>query len=129
VTIDNINGTITRIVGLLIEGKTSSSGTFVQINFTAKNIDGTSSINLSNVVVGDKNAEALPITINYGQVTIRTYPDLDVNMDGKINILDLINIIQHWMATGPPGWIREDTNMDGSINLLDMILLAQHWNP
>jgi len=51
----------------------------------------------------------------------------DINMDGRINILDLILIGQHWNEHGKRGWIRADVNDDGVINVLDMILVATHW--
>jgi hypothetical protein len=57
----------------------------------------------------------------------QTYPDWDVNADGKINVLDMIRIGQHWGETGQTGWIPEDVNNDGSVNVLDMILVGQHW--
>lgn len=48
-------------------------------------------------------------------------------MDQKINILDIINIGQHWGEIGEPCWIPEDVNCDGIINILGIILVAQHW--
>ena len=126
-TIDNTNGTITDVCGVAIMGNTSTPGTFAVINFTAKTTDGTSPINLSNVVVGDPNGMAVAIEVNNGNVTVMLYPDWDVNMDGSVNILDLIIVVMHWGETGEPGWIAADVNNDGGVSVLDMILIAQHW--
>jgi hypothetical protein len=60
----------------------------------------------------------LPITV--------VYSVYDVNMDGTVNVLDLILVGQDFGEIGTPGWIREDVNGDGVINVLDMILVAQH---
>jgi hypothetical protein len=51
----------------------------------------------------------------------------DVNGDGVVNILDIIDIAQHWNETGPKGWIKEDVNNDGIINLLDISLVIHYW--
>jgi len=56
-----------------------------------------------------------------------TYPAWDVNMNGCINVLDLILVGQHFGETGAPGWIREDVNSDGVINVLDLIIIGQHF--
>ena len=56
------------------------------------------------------------------------YSVWDVNMDGTVNVLDIILITQNYSETGTPGWIREDVNNDGVINVLDAILVGQHTN-
>ena len=56
-----------------------------------------------------------------------TFPAWDINMDGCINVLDLIMVGQHFGETGAPGWIREDVNHDGVINVLDLIIIGQHF--
>jgi hypothetical protein len=55
------------------------------------------------------------------------YTAWDVNMDGAVNVLDLILITQHFSETGTTGWIRQDVNGDGMINVLDCIIVGQHW--
>jgi hypothetical protein len=60
-------------------------------------------------------------------VTAQTYIQGDVNMDGSVNILDMILIGQHIGESGTPGWIREDVNPDGVINVLDSIIVGQKW--
>jgi hypothetical protein len=54
-------------------------------------------------------------------------PDWDVNLDGAVNVLDMISLGQHWAESGSTGWIREDINKDGLVNTLDSILIGQHW--
>ena len=69
--------------------------------------------------VGGTATKALSITV--------AYAIWDVNMDGAVNVLDMILISQHMGETGTPGWIREDVNHDGVINVLDMVIVGQHW--
>jgi len=128
-TIDNNAGTITGVAGAIITpGQTvSSPGVFATIHMTAKSVEGTSPLNLSNVIVGDINGNPVPVTVNNGSVTVTPYPDWDVNCDGHVNVLDMIRVGQHWGETGTPHWIREDVNRDGSVNVLDMIVIGQHW--
>jgi hypothetical protein len=124
--IDNINGTIKNIVGVAIMGHTSNPGIFAHINFTTKQLSGTTHITLTNLGVGTPLGVALPVDLLNGTVTVIWNP-WDVNQDAVINILDLILIGQHWMETGSPGWIAMDVNSDGIVNILDMILVGQHW--
>jgi branched-chain amino acid transport system substrate-binding protein len=52
--------------------------------------------------------------------------DVDLNFDGKINILDIITIgVSFGAAPGAPNWnIEADINGDAKINILDMISVA-----
>ncbi len=130
-TLDAKNGTISYVIGLAITGNINTSGTLASINFTAKH-QGTSPLNLTHVIMGNRNARPLPVMVIHGQVTVGTPSQvdthLDVNEDGIINILDLVLIGQHWGETGPPCWIPTDVTCDGIINILDMIAVAQQWN-
>ena len=128
-TIDNTAGTITGVAGAITTpGQTvSSPGVFATIHMTAQSVEGTSLLDLSNVIVGDINGNPVSVIVSNGSVTVTTYPDWDVNRDGHVNVLDMIRVGQHWGETGTPHWVREDVNSDGSVNVLDMILIGQHW--
>ena len=56
-----------------------------------------------------------------------SYTDGDINEDGRVNVLDMLLIGQHWMQSGTPGWIPEDINKDGHVNVLDLVIMGQHW--
>jgi len=74
-------------------------------------------------VVSDSNAnDTKEITI-----TVNNVYQTDVNGDGKVNVLDIIVVTQHWNATGANGWITEDINENGTINVLDVIIIGQNW--
>ena len=130
--IDNVNGSITGIVAVITTpgGNVISPGTFASISFTAKNTNGVSPLNLSDVIVGNTAAEPIQVSVLNGNVTIVCCPRSnawDVNNDGRVNILDLILVGQHWQETGEPCWIAMDVNGDGTVNILDLILVGQHW--
>jgi hypothetical protein len=126
-TINNVAGTITNVAGAVAaRGETvSQPGTFATVSFTAGTAVGTSALDLSNVIVGNLQGQAVPIIVSDGSVTV--CPDWDVNLDLGINVLDMVLVGQHWGETGAAHWIRGDVNRDGEINVLDMILVGQHW--
>ncbi len=70
--IDNGAGTVTGVAGAIISpGQTvSTAGTFAVITLVAGTVDGTSSLELSNVVAGDINGNSVPIISAGGDVTI-----------------------------------------------------------
>jgi len=57
------------------------------------------------------------------------YPIWDINMDGRINVLDLIIVAMHFGShEGEPDYDESvDLNNDGDINILDLIIVAMHW--
>jgi len=125
-TISNGAGTITSVAGAIITpgASVSQEGTFATVSFNAT-AAGTSALTLSGVIVGDTTGTAVTITTTGGSVMV--CPDWDVNMDGSVNVLDMILVGNHWGETGTAHWIREDVNLDGAISVLDMILIGQHW--
>jgi hypothetical protein len=60
-------------------------------------------------------------------ITVNNVYQTDINGDGIVNVLDIINVAQHWNETGVNGWITEDINENGTINVLDVILIGQNW--
>ncbi len=49
----------------------------------------------------------------------------DVNVDGVVNILDLVMVARH-IGREKPGNPRIDVNGDGVVNILDLVAVAQH---
>jgi hypothetical protein len=64
---------------------------------------------------------------NIATVTIAVYALWDVVMDWNINMLDVIQVGNHWGEEGDKGWIREDVDDNGKINMLDVIMIGNHW--
>jgi hypothetical protein len=71
-TIDNVAGTITGVAGFITApGEVvSQSGIFAIISFTTGTAVGTSALDLSNVIVGNLQAQAVDITVTDGEVII-----------------------------------------------------------
>jgi hypothetical protein len=60
-------------------------------------------------------------------ITVNNVIHADLNNDGSINVLDIINVAQHFGESGSNGWIPQDVNEDGTINVLEVILIGQYW--
>ena len=71
-TIDNVAGTITEVVCVIIEPgwMVSGTGTLATITFTAGTTEGTSPLDLNNVIVGDKQGQGVTVYVNVGSVTV-----------------------------------------------------------
>lgn len=76
-----------------------------------------------NLTVTDSDGAAKTVTKNL------TIPPIvyDLNGDGRVNIMDVTMITNHWGETGTPGWIPEDVNRDGVIDKRDVDALGDHW--
>jgi len=122
-----INYAVSRTDG----GADMENGKIVTICFTSKpgTPEGTYPLDIHDAILIDGSSAAISgITIVDGEVTINACANTpDVNNDGKVNVLDMILVGQHWGQTGDPGWTAEDINCDGIINILDMISIGQNW--
>ncbi len=61
-------------------------------------------------------------------MTITCTPDVlpcpeDVNGDGVINVLDLVDLLLCFGLPAVPGCEGEDVNDDGDVNVLDLVAL------
>ena len=100
-------------------------------------------LDLSNTVLGSSDRggvgveEAVEVSIILpGTHTVRvtvlgtagsTY---DINGDGSVNVVDLIDMLLCFGLPADPGCESEDVNDDGSVNVLDLIeLLLTEWGP
>ena len=50
----------------------------------------------------------------------------DVNVDGVVNILDLVMVAQH-IGREKPGNPRVDVNGDGVVNIQDLVIVANNF--
>lgn len=76
--INNVTGTITGVFGAIISpGQTVAlPGTFAIITMTAGRAGGSSTLTLSNVVIGDIEGNSIPVTVNDGIVSMNRTPVL-----------------------------------------------------
>ena len=136
-SIDNVGGTITNVYGAIITAGccVPGPGSFAAVTFRVivppeDCQDTTTILELANVIVGDCDAEAVPISVSNGSVDIICAPNWDVNMDGCANVLDMIIIGQSFnCCVGTPCYNeRADVNRDGCVNVLDLITVGQVFN-
>ena len=64
---------------------------------------------------------------SWGDLHITAAPNPDANLDGQINILDLI-LVASSFGEEPPSNPQADTNKDGVVNLLDLVFVAEHFS-
>jgi hypothetical protein len=51
----------------------------------------------------------------------------DATLDGRVDFNDLVNLAQHYNATGQH-WLGGDFDYDGTVNFNDLVKLAQNYN-
>ncbi len=61
--------------------------------------------------------------------TIDIYVKLagDVNGDGVVNIIDKVQVRDHFGESGDPGWINADVNSDGVVNIIDKVKVRDQF--
>ena len=123
--IDNSAGTITGVAGAITtSGATvSSPGVFATIRMTAKMVDGTSPINLANIIVGDINANVVSTTVNDGSIIIGALCG-DLNGDGNVTVVDTVIALE--IAAGSrPFDATADVSSNGIVTSLDVLMILQ----
>ncbi len=126
-TIDNIVGEIKNVgsIRLATDG-VSGTGTLLSVTFTAKSV-GDTHISFINHAAGTNNLQTIRLNSSACVISVeeRVFLIWDVNQDGYVDILDLMQISQFIgrdAALSP----ESDVNADGTIGILDLILVAQH---
>ena len=61
----------------------------------------------------------------WADLHITAVPNPDANFDGRVNVLDLIVVAQHFNEQ-PPSNPLADTNKDGVVNLFDLVFVVEH---
>ena len=56
-----------------------------------------------------------------------TLLECDINNDGIINTLDLVELSAHLGTQGSPGWTKEDVDNNGLIQVCDLMLVANNY--
>lgn len=65
-----------------------------------------------------------------GQAALTVAFGGDANIDGKVDIADLLALANHWQMSGLDpmnSWSSGDFTHDGSVNSTDLGILAAHW--
>lgn len=81
-------------------------------------------------VCGDLNSGSIIEAGVDGVVLARQYCEepscaADINNDGVVNVIDLLEVISNWGASGGPA----DVNGDGAVNVGDLLEVVGNWGP
>ena len=126
--VDNVVGTLKNLAMAVTVpgGNATVPGTIAVITCTAVTAGQTSMFAISNVIVGNMDAVALPLESPI-ITQIQVASSWDLNLDGVVNNADMAVISAAYGQTGPASWIREDVKGDGVIDVLDLIMEGQHF--
>ena len=134
-SIDNENGLITGFNVLRLDGTgLNGSGPLLSIKFKAKKV-GKVTFTPGDCTLGDSDGVELPSVVPNLEIEIVEElptseedifagPKWDVNMDGKINVLDLIIVAKYLGKPITENNQRADVNGDRVINVLDLVAIA-----
>lgn len=127
--INNTQGTIINIYDLIVgQGNITTTGTLVNITFTAKNQKGVSNIEIYDEGLCNET-QYIPVETNNGALQIygQYYP-WDVNEDNHIDFIDISAVVsQYTVKCYPPGSNTSDIREDGVVNYLDVSILVYHY--
>jgi hypothetical protein len=128
-TIDNINGTVKAVVDVMVGPGKETSVTGIMATLTCKAVTAgkTSMFVLSKVIVGNKDGVAVPLD-SFSIIQTQVASSTDLNLDGVVDMADVLMIVAVFGTVGTPPDNREDLNSDGEVNVLDLILLGQSWS-
>ena len=124
--IDNTTGKITGLgTARFSKGGVNGTGRLLSVTFTAK-VSGDTQVKLTNLQAGSSDLVAIPLDPLEFIITVDkpAFPPWDVNQDGEVNILDIMQVAQYLRedAFVNP---QSDVNSDGTIGILDLIAVAQ----
>ena len=126
-TIDNTTGRITDLGAVRMrKNGVSDTGKLVSIIFVAKGI-GDTQVTITNLYAGSSDLITIPMHTPEYIITVeeRVFQPWDVNQDGEVNIIDLMQVAQY-LGEDASANPQSDVNKDGSIGILDLIVVAQH---
>jgi len=75
------------------------------------------------------NHEILPNESTNAKAKCTIYYPWDINNDGRVDVMDIYQILIHWMETpASPEWNEKaDINNDGVIDVNDIYEIIEHW--
>ena len=125
-TINNRSGKITGLSSArLSKAGVSGTGTLVSVSFKAK-AGGQTPLRLNKFQFGSATGGIIPAGPHEVVISIEGQLAIgDVNRDGHVNVLDLIQVAQYLgedASVNP----EADINADGVISILDLIIVASH---
>jgi hypothetical protein len=123
-TIDNVNGRVTKLYGLVLgQGSITEAGTILIIHCNTTGLGLTSIIINKTGITND--TKYVPLTVMNGAIQVygEFYP-WDCNEDGTCNYLDASIVAHHY---GGHGSQPADILEDGMVNYLDVSILVGYY--
>ena len=103
-----------------LSGERSGDGTLATLTFEVISAKA-STLTIAEALLSDSAANAIPLTVEIGQITEPPVLKEDLNKDGVVDIKDLILVAANFGETGEN---VADVNDDGTVNIHDLILVA-----
>lgn len=102
-------------------------GTLANITFKAKN-GGTTNVTWEpSTIIGAVEANAQDVLKSSTLLSLTITRLLgDINLDGKVNILDYVILFEHF-GENPPSDILADIDEDGEVTILDYVILFENF--
>ena len=121
-SVDNNIGFVDDIVLVILGEKgVSGAGTLLSVTLSA-NKPGAGYLRFRNVQLGDSTGQQIYTRTSINRITVYEGAPWDVNRDGTVDILDLIQVSSHIGSTEEDF----DVNSDGEVNILDITVVAGH---
>ena len=99
----------------------AKSGTLATLKFKVLTVKE-STLRLTDVVLTDKDGNALAVTKRNANVIVRQLLPTDINRDGRVNVQDLVLVARD---LGKTGTLATDLNSDNRVNVQDLVLVAR----
>ncbi len=106
----------------------SGSGVIAQVAMIPQSA-GTSPLTFVQSQVTNTSANILPLTTIGGTVTVAGCSPYDVDCDGDVDVLDIMQVASRWGCQQGNACYdaRYDLDGNGQIDILDIMQVAAHW--
>jgi len=107
----------------------SGSGVLATLTWTPQ-AEGTTTLNLKNVKVGNTEGTEIPVNEIDGEITVIARFWADIDGDNDVDIIDIQLVAARWNThVGDPDYDPIcDVDNDGDIDIIDIQLVAAWWN-
>lgn len=90
---------------------------------------GQSTLTFPSIQVTDTDARLIPVGTSHGIVIIAQCPPYDLDCDGDVDIVDIMQVAAHWGCQQGDACYdaRYDLDGDGDVDIVDIMQVAAHW--
>lgn len=106
-----------------------NSGDFITLSLMAdENVeDGIYSAELKNIIFSDEDKQQINLKNTAFGITVISYTLGDINDDGKINVMDIVEIVGFIMSNPSDNFVfaAADIDENGTVNVMDLVNLVE----